>query len=462
MYPATISTLVFGSIAGTAFLLLPFFNVSTLPTNYFSFSFQPPAVPNLSDQQFYRRHFIPPSNVINRAESDTISYLKRAVSRALAVEPLNLPFASPAQGITMYTDFAKNGYHITHKLINPFCPTSMIAVPKAHRNLSMCLSLFENVYVGREGVVYQPQSRLIYDMGGGCCFHDWKRYLQKSVPISTLSERYPILLLMAFHHSITYFHVIEQLLPRFLLLLPLLDAEPRMYIVIDDSAVAIKLLTILGIKRSRILSLTEDEQWIQGAVVLQPPPIDLCRARMNCAYKSAKITASVLRDAVLPQMDLSKSLKYRPKLLLLERARWRDVDGSCKEQRCLKNFDALRIAIDAEFGVEYDTMVMRHNETMQGTIRKFYQAKVIVGVHGAGFQNMMYCRKGTTIVHIGWQKHYKKLADEVEAKYHLAEVPYLRRGSVNVHVDVAKIVSEVRKAIDMDSGVRYEKKSREK
>lgn len=300
-------------------------------------------------------------------------------------------------------------------------------------------------------MIYHPGSNAVYDTAGGCCVFDWPRYTDETIALRASRRRVPVVLALGFHHAVTYHHVIHELLARLLPLLPLLDAEPNMYIAIDESAVARRFLDLLGIERSRILALDRKKTvWIHGAIVLQPPPLSKCRDAWKCLEKSTKTTARVLRDAALQSDSYRESFKKRPKLLLLERARSRKPDGACQEQRCAKNFGQLRHAIKKEFSRSFDIVLVPPELSVTDTVRTFVDADVVVGLHGAGFQNMMYCPKGTTIVHVGWDNQYRNLAEEFGLNFHLSYMKQMRRNSRNIVVNVKRIVADVKKAIEMD------------
>ncbi|CAN8074487.1 unnamed protein product [Agarophyton chilense] len=406
----------------------------------------------LARQPFYVDHFTSPPSVGQEASEKAVERLHNLVSKALAVPRGPLRNVWPQKGRTFTNAFADGDYKQVKSLVNEFCEPSLVHLPKHAPYLSpMCLSVFENAYIGPSGAVYEPNTNIIYDMGGGCCINDWVRYTDDAIPLGRSPKRLPIVLAMGFHHSVTYHHVVYELLPRLLHLFPLLDAEPQIYIAIDESSVAERLLSVLGIESGRLLPIKLTEStWIHAAIVLQPPPLFLCRAEWNCVSNSTVVTANVLRDAAMSKEAYEEERKERPYLVLMERARSRRLDGSCHEQRCAKNFGQLRDAIEMEFGDEFEVIVVPPAMSVQQTIKTFGAADVVVGLHGAGFQNIMYCRKGTTVVHIGWRRHYEGLAKEFGLNFHLSLMRSLRRESRNVVVDVKSIVADVKGAINAD------------
>ncbi|KAI0561041.1 Glycosyltransferase 61 [Gracilaria domingensis] len=406
----------------------------------------------LSQQWFYREQFITPPSAGANSTEEAIERLHKIVSNALAVRTGRLGNVWPQKGITFTSSFVNDDYQQAKSLVNQLCEPAFVNIPKTAPNISpMCLSVFENSYIGPSGVVYEPKTNLLHDMAGGCCVFDWVRYTDDAIPLRYSPTRIPIVLSMGFHHAVTYHHVIHELLPRILPFFPLLDAEPHILIAIDESAVTERLLSVLGIDSSRLIPIKLlKSTWIHGAIVLQPPPLFLCRSNWNCVTNATRVTTNILRDATISKEAYEEVFKERPKLILLERARSRRKDGSCREQRCAKNLGELRDALQKEYGKQFEITVVPPKMSVIETIKTFAVADVIVGLHGAGFQNMMYCSKGTTVVHIGWGRHYEDLAQEFDLNYHLSRMPSLTRNSRNVQIDVKRIMADVRNAINLD------------
>ena len=84
----------------------------------------------------------------------------------------------------------------------------------------------------------------------------------------------------------------------------------------------------------------------------------------------------------------------------------------------------------------------------------FSKADVVIGMHGAGFQNVVFCRKGTTVVHIGFGNNYRSLAKQFELKYHSIIVPGLKRITVSYTVPIADVVPQIEKAMIEDGLIR--------
>lgn len=406
----------------------------------------------LSEQLFYTESFAKSPNQTIFEAQQAIHRLNRLVSSALATKPSRLQYVWPQKGYTFDKQFMNADYTLLSGLVNELCEPTFINIPRSAPSLvPMCLSVFTNAFIGPSGVIYDSQSNVVYDAAGGCCVFDWKRHTDGAIDLRFAPKRMPIVLALGFHHAVTYHHVVHEFLARLLPLLPLLDAEPDIYLAIDESMVASRFLDLMGVERSRIVTINrERETWVHGAIVLQPPPLSKCRYEWNCIEKYTKTTAKVLRDAALQSISFEESKKVRPKLLLMERARTRKSDGSCGQQRCAKNFEELRTAIKEEFGRNFEIEVVPHELSVIDTVRTFIDAAVVVGLHGAGFQNMMYCPKGTTIVHIGWDRQYENLAEEFGMNYHLSYMKTMTRNSKNLIVDVKKIVADVERAINED------------
>lgn len=79
----------------------------------------------------------------------------------------------------------------------------------------------------------------------------------------------------------------------------------------------------------------------------------------------------------------------KPTLLLIERASERTVDG-CNMTRCIRNFDDLRSALEQEFGdiLQIQVLPSTAENLFETGMDMASRAKILVGVHGAGFRNM--------------------------------------------------------------------------
>lgn len=295
---------------------------------------------------------------------------------------------------------------------------------------------------------------------------DWPLHLNTTITLSRnqMATVKPgqIVLNLGQHHGSTYHHVIHELVPKYLSVLPLVE-EAELIVAVDESDFSPRLFQgLLQVPRHRmwVRPLLKDD-WIYASVFLVPPPIYQKKAVDVYPPEVVHATSAVLRDVTLgSEKNESSSQDRRRKLVLLERALRRDPDGDCYETRCMKNFAELKRRIKDKFGGRFDVVVYGPRETVDNAVRLFSTADVVVGFHGAGFQNMMFCREGVTVVHIGWGLHYKDLADEFRLRYHLSMAEGTERSMRSIVVDVDLVLGDIEKAIKEDDEWRKRSKTK--
>lgn len=369
---------------------------------------------------------------------------KVEVSTCITNDPLNAQY---------------EGYTLTKDPIDSFCPTSLGRIPKGHEAMPPCLSVIRNAFIGSSGVVFQPSTGTIFELGGGCCADmDWTNYYKQEITFSAseLSNVKPGRVVMNFgqHHGSTFHHVMYELLPRYLSVAPLVE-QSGMEVLIDNYGISSSLLIeTFAVPPKQILTWPfRDVDWLYASVILIPPPVYQEMGRKYYPSTVERATSLVIRDTILANSSVKSDGKKT--LVLLERAKTRKSNGDCSEIRCIKNFQALHDGILEKFGENYTVVKFGAAETLTRAVNLFAIADVIVGFHGAGFQNMMFCREGITVVHIGWGLHYKKLAVKLGMRYHLSLAENTSRNSRNITLDVGKVLSDIEVSLQED--IEFEK-----
>jgi len=96
--------------------------------------------------------------------------------------------------------------------------------------------------------------------------------------------------------------------------------------------------------------------------------------------------------------------------------------------------------------------VVRHSMEVAEYIRLFQRASVVVGIHGAGFQNMMFMPRGGLLVHIGAFNNtrsvnfYGAWASTFDIQYRglMSDDPtFTHHGAVNITVNTAPIIHAI-------------------
>lgn len=361
------------------------------------------------------------------------------------------------RGVAFDPFMLQKGYSLLPSAHPTFCPGPLASVAYNPPTNPPCLFVISNAFLGSSGVLIHPSSKTVYDISGGCCANmDWHRHLNTTITLSDAQvatvKPGRIVLNLAQHHGSTYHHVIHELVPRYLSVLPLAE-EIKLIVAVDESDVSPRLFQrLLRVPEHRmwVRPLLKDD-WIYASVFLVPPPIYQRVAVDVYPPQVVHATAAVLRDVTLiSEQDERANCSGKRTLVLLQRALKWDSDGRCHETRCMKNFAELKRRIEDKFGDAFDVVVYGPTETVDNAVRLFSAADVVVGFHGAGFQNIMFCREGVTVVHIGWGLHYKDLAEEFGLRYHLSMAEGTHRPMRSIVVDVDLVLSDIERAIKED------------
>jgi len=173
-------------------------------------------------------------------------------------------------------------------------------------------------------------------------------------------------------------------------------------------------------------------------------------AWMQGSYSKSCVTAAT--ENVLKTLMLER--ESRPLILLMERAYRRSSDGKCHRVRCLANFHELRNAIISEFGdrVVVETFGPENKGGIRKTAKLFNRATVVIGVHGAGFANMLYMRQwGSHMIHLGWEgrmwQFYAKKAHARGINFVNVLTPGASQNAEDIEAEIPVILAEIRSAL---------------
>lgn len=72
------------------------------------------------------------------------------------------------------------------------------------------------------------------------------------------------------------------------------------------------------------------------------------------------------------------------------------------------------------------------------TMRKFFVAKIVVGVHMVGFHTMMFCRAKRIVIYIGFNESHAWNARYFGLQYHKIMMRGLRRESVTLRWQIKR------------------------
>lgn len=144
---------------------------------------------------------------------------------------------------------------------------------------------------------------------------------------------------------------------------------------------------------------------------MQFDKITLCSNNENFEYLNNNLLSN-LRNKVLTEAKKKlKSSKYKYEKIFISRA-----DANLKNKRNLKN----NIEIENYLIKKGFSVLILSNYSFLEQALIFNNAKLVVGLHGAGLTNILFCKKRTKIIEItldSWPKLFKKLSKCLNLSY---------------------------------------------
>lgn len=403
----------------------------------------------LAESEIYRTHFFNVSlPLVNQVLTQRLSEVQLSEPKA----PYPPKSVALSKGRTVGSELVTPNNEIVRNFVNPLCIPTVSAS-------EICFSTFEHSFFAGAGSVVQPAETTYYEIAGGCCERHWTVLVGKTVDLSTSQKSYTLLrhravIVLNQYHGTTYFHVINEIVTKYLYSLPLIDANPDVLVSISESGVSRKILYFLGLPSKRILSLKSSDfkNWIGAGLLIFPPSLQHFK-HLNVFSDEVIFNVSAVllgRSAELYGRG-GGNLDTKPHVLLMERAIFRKTSGECKESRCLKNFDDFLHVLRHRLTLE--VTVFKATADIPTAIKLFSQASVVIGVHGAGFQNIMFCKPNTTVVEMGFEPFYSGLSKRMSLRYNYLFVPGLTRESRNIVIDVDKYVNQIMEIIENNLNV---------
>lgn len=324
---------------------------------------------------------------------------------------------------------------------------------------------FRNVWMTGSGEILVPVGDarktnewdvMAFQIQGGVCSEKWPYRKRKRIRFSGSQRQCETKTKLAFsisqNHGSSYFHVTHEVLPRLLTFWEVamgVIATPggRIAGPVDQSVVR-NLLRSVGVPDEKLLLIGQNqpcffEKLFVPAPVLQDYYPRSCLERTVGQLIGANAAAREQGDAAAGSLPL---------VVLIERATGRK-NGRCRGVRCMKNFVQLRDALQREFGgrIELQTLSARDPNVMQRGIELFRRATVVVGVHGAGMNNVMFMKgKGTYLVHLGWKVAWQ-IYGIMSRQFNVDFVNIVTEGASqsgdNAVADIPVVVLQVRRSL---------------
>lgn len=319
------------------------------------------------------------------------------------------------------------------------------------------LAQFRNAFVNHDGVIIVPFRKgntenhydaRSYDIAGGCCEKDWRNTRGASISISFESVDRALFSTGNYHGS-TFHHVITEQVPRLLAFWKLLQKDRNVKVTVRGGVLQ-DLLDVFGWSKERITSKPRRiDYWAAEKIYMPAPYYQDREGYSNC---SEWITSNIFKHLVR-----DRKVRRRQKLiiLVLDRAehRTKGTKQSCLGKRCIRNLPELVQKLRKEFRHRAYVRVMRHNEgnTLIDGVAQFKHSKLVIGAHGAGFQNLMFMKSGSTAIHMGWKwEIYAKLAERHKISFKQVGIRGMSHNSGNHTADIAKVMQIVHKTLSND------------
>ena len=179
----------------------------------------------------------------------------------------------------------------------------------------------------------------------------------------------------------SFFHLMVENLPRIAPYLEFLKANPR--IMIHAQAVdgyTAQAIELLGVNRTRLIKGT-----IRARRVYLPQATPCGFANLQGLQILAHHYRNYLQ--LLPAIPLQR----RPSILLIRRSGSRRFTQHSRIQSELE-------AIAVDFDLEFELFIDNPSPPMQAAMFMFNRADLVVGPHGAGLSNLVYCKPGTLVI----------------------------------------------------------------
>lgn len=204
-------------------------------------------------------------------------------------------------------------------------------------------------------------------------------------PSKILSGTY-VSLLSYWSHTLNFAHWLMDSLPKLSLLELLTDSvKADLKFIIPESSpqYIIDSLKLLGIQENQTLPISE-----QG---IQVEKLILCHAAQNPGRPSKKHILTI-RDKLLSSVRATKDHNLASRRLYISRSQ--------SSRKIVNEEEILQVLKNYNFEV-----IHCENMSFAEQIALFSEAEVVLGPHGAGIYNQIFCRSGTTIIEI-YNKDY--------------------------------------------------------
>lgn len=245
----------------------------------------------------------------------------------------------------------------------------------------MYLHVHRNAIVTENGDVIGDNGRVKLVLS--TCGHDITRAVPRGsffgfFPLPTYEEVF----VATQYWGAAVFHRMVEVIPRIVPYIEFLQRHPDIMVSVpmDSSNILSEVLQIMGLSKYRLVTGAT-----RARIVYQPRSTSCGMANVQ----EIQMTSQIFRDHI--RRSFATSGFSRNRLLLLRRSRLRRF----REQELI---ESLLKSVAAEFNLEFSVFLDEPVPSLNDTMMLFHTAVVVVGPHGAGLSNIVFCQPGTFVV----------------------------------------------------------------
>jgi len=211
-----------------------------------------------------------------------------------------------------------------------------------------------------------------------------------------------------------YWHWLYDVLPRLGLCSKKFDLEKIDYFIFPSTLKKFQQesLDCLNIKKNKRLSSEKYRHISANKLIVTDHPVVVTGNHSNDIQNVPKWILTWLRENFLnPNILINKS---HPTKIYIDRS---DAYTKKQNQRLLANENEIK-----KYLLEKDFVPVKlHKINFKEQVNLFYNAECIIGLHGAGFANLAFCKPGTKVIEMRSSNAgfmYENLAKKNDLNYH--------------------------------------------
>lgn len=288
------------------------------------------------------------------------------------------------------------------------------------------------IYDDKQQIVFNTKNRMSwepeYDLYEKIDDTDLNRPVIRFKKMASVTQRY----------GNAYYHWMTEILPRITLLLGDLRSDPEIKLLISSHKYSYveETLKTLGISENQYVYANGKYIYATDKLLFPTP---------SFSGKSSREGIKRTRDILVSRFENTNVSIYndRDKVVFIRRKH--------VSVRKINNFeDLIRSFVDVNPKLKNKIIVFNGDEGLEKTIEIFRSARLVVGSHGAGLANVMFCCPGTKVIEFMPEKSinlcFWNLCNAAELDHWFILVPN-KRWEDNYDVSIEDFVDTLDKAL---------------